>query len=351
MRKQATALLLVLMMLLATAVMAQDNGSDLNAVKTYTLENAADMQAATTQFLATAEAYYSLLESYTFDYEAAWAAEAAALAALVEQARADWLEASLYYERNEGIVAGVPTLSYYDVLIDAGPAAANDPENALEWTLTLPDATTLDSPGNLFHSLSEPTLYATHDDYIGLAVDLNGDGEQTFTEGLPDANLLLGIVQRLDEETANLTAALEAWSPTLEDAFTALVVMIPTMNEYFGQWKDSAYIAGETAEEASFVAVSRLFDILGILNGLDVVYMNVSPLVSAGDEELDAQITTGFTELVTFVDALYTDEQNAVIFGAEEVDFLGEEAQLRAETLAALVAQAAENAGIELVLE
>lgn len=344
-------ILLMLLMLLPGVALAQGAAVDLAAAQVYALENAEAMKLATEAFLATAEAYYALVESYGFDYPAAWEAEAAALAELVEQARADWLLASLYYERNEGIVAGVPALSYYDVLIDAGPSAADDPENALAWTLVLPDESELESPGNLFHSLSEPVLYATVPAYVALPVDLDGDGTITFTEGLPDANLLLGIVRRLDTETANLVSAINAWKPSVEDAFTALVVMIPTMNEYFGQWKDSAFVAGDGAEEASFVAVSRLFDILSILNGLDVVYDSVSPLVAAGDEELHAQIDTGFEGLVAFVDDIYAVEQAGVIFEAEEVDFLGEEAQLRAETLAAQVAQAADNAGILLDLE
>ncbi|MBN1963710.1 MAG: EfeM/EfeO family lipoprotein [Anaerolineae bacterium] len=344
-------LALLLLLLPVLAVTAQGTAYDLSAVQAYALEHAAAMQAATTQFLTTAQDYYDRLAAHDFDYAAAWDADAEPLAVLVVQARADWLEASLHYEMIEGIVAGVPSLSYYDMLIDAGPAAADDPDNALAWTLILPDGTALDSPGNLFHSLSEPLLYGTVEAYVGLPADLDGDGAVTFTEVLPDANLLLGVVGRLDAETAHLITAVEAWEPTLDDAFTALLVMIPTMNEYFGQWKESAYVAGDAAEEASFVAVSRLFDILGILSGLDVVYDNVAPLVLSADDALHAQIDSGFSDLITFVDELYAEEQAGVPFAAEEVDFLGEEAQSQADTLAALVAQAAAVIGLEIVLD
>ena len=34
----------------------------------------------------------------------------------------------------------------------------------------------------------------------------------------------------------------QAWKPTASDAFTALVVMVPTMSEYFGQWKESRFV-------------------------------------------------------------------------------------------------------------
>ena len=67
--------------------------------------------------------------------------------------------------------------------------------------------------------------------------------------------------QRRDATRARVVAglaAIDAWEPTLEDAFMALVTMIPTMNEYFEQWKLSAFIQGDEFQETAFVAVSRL---------------------------------------------------------------------------------------------
>lgn len=330
---------------------AQDE-PDLGAIKGYALEKAEAMKAGTEAFLAEAEAYYALVEAAGDDpYAALWAADPGALRALVQQMRSDWLEASINYEEAEGIIAGVPSLAYYDTLLDAGPSAEESPEEALDWTLTLPDGTTLESPGNLFHHLSEPALYGTNEAFVALDADLDGDGKTEYTEALPDATLLLGIAQRLDAETANMIAAVEAWEPTLEDAFTALLVMIPTMNEYFGQWRDSAFVEGSASEEESFVAVSRLSDILSILTGLDLVYDSVAPVVVTGDAELDAQIQVGFDDLMAFVDDLFTQEQDGVLFAAEEVDFFGTEAQDKAETLAAQVAQGADLAGLTIVLE
>ena len=343
-------LLAIVMLMVAIPLMAQEE-TDLSGVKEYATENAALMAENSALFLETAQTYYDLVAEYDFDYEAAFEAEAETLLELVFTARENWLQTSTYYELNEGIVAGTPSLAYYDVLIDAGASAADDPEEALEWTLTLPDGQELDSPGNLFHSLAEPTLFGTIEDYVGASVDLDGDGEVTSTEILPDANFLLGIVSRLDEETQNLVVAIDEWEPTLEDAFTALVVMIPTMSEYFGQWKESAFIAGDDATEVSFVAASRLFDIVNILTGLRVTYENVSAVVAETNPDLDAQITAGFDDLQAYVNDLYEDEQAGILFEAEEVDLLGTEAQDRAESLAALVAQAADELEIALELE
>lgn len=345
-------LLLVMIFLLAVPVLAQDEEElDLSGIKTYATENVSQMLVATETFLETAQAYYDVLVGYEFDYETAFAQDGEILTELVLTARENWLESSLYYELNEGIVAGTPSLAYYDVLIDAGASAQDDPDGALVWTLVLPDGTELASPGNLFHSLSEPALYGTTADYVGATADLDGDGELTATEVLPDANFLLGVVLRLHEETQNLNTAIEEWQPTREDAFTALVVMIPTMSEYFGQWKESVFVAGENATEVSFIGNSRLFDIVNILTGLRVTYDIVSPLIDTANPELNAQIMAGFDDLQAYVGDLYADEQEGILFNPEEVDLLGTEAQARADALAALVAQAADELGIVLELE
>jgi len=313
---------------------------DLSAVKEYALDNGRQMKAGTTALAETAAAYYELVAAHNFDYAAAWAADGPALAQLMADAKTHWTTASTHYELDEGIIAGVPSLAFYDVWIDAGPSAAEDPTGAYEWTLELPDGRSLPSPGNFFHSLLEPVIWGTHDDFAGLPADLDGDGATALGEALPEANVLLAAAQGLDGATAEMIAAVEGWQPTLSDAFTALVVMIPTMNEYFEQWKLSAYVA-EEAEETAFVGVSRLFDINGILAGLDFTYSNLATLVQTADPTLHAQIADGFTDLRGYVGDLYQQEQNGVRFTAAQADLFGGEAQAKATALAGQVSQAA----------
>ena len=326
-------------------------GVDLDEIKRYALANAVQMKAGTEELAAAADAYYVLVEAHGFDYDAAWEAEGEALAGLVEDARRAWVDASLYYELDEGVVAGVPELADYDTWIDAGPPASETPDEAFEWTLELPDGRSLESPGNLFHSLLEPALYGTNPEFVGAEVDFDGDGEVVFTEVLPEANILKGSADALDGATAEMTAAIEAWEPNLDDTFTALVVMTPTMNEYFEQWKLSAFVAGEDYEEEAFVGLSRLFDITNILNGLNLAYDTVSPLVVEADPDLDAQIQSGYDDLTGYVDELYAREQSGAAFSAEEADLLGTGAQDKAEALSALVAQAASELDVGLALE
>ena len=84
---------------------------------------------------------------------------------------------------------------------------------------------------------------------------MDGDRVISVGEALPEANMLLGATQGLDAATIEMQAAIDAWNPTLEDALTALVTMIPTMNEYFEQWKESIFVTGSDSEQESFIAV------------------------------------------------------------------------------------------------
>ncbi len=324
------------------------SNADLAAIKQYALDNAYQMREGTSQLLASAEAYHDVITAHNLDYQAAWEASQEEATRLVAEAKAAWLQASQYYELDEGIIAGVPSLAFYDVWIDAGPSAEEAPAEAYAWTLELPDGRRLESPGNFFHSLLEPTIWGTKPEYTGLRVDLDGDGNVELGEAPSDAQVLLGAAQGLNQATAEMITTVEAWEPTLSDAFTALVVMIPTMNEYFEQWKLSAYVAGESAEEAAFIGASRLFDITNILHGLDVTYDNVSMLVAAVDPALHGQIEDGFVDLRGYVDNLYAQEQGGVDFAAEQVDLFGTQAQDKATALAGQVTQAAAVLNITL---
>jgi len=327
---------------------------DLDAVKSYALENAAQMQVATAALADVSQRYYDLVqEAAKADgdpYARIWDENQEEVHALVVEARDLWLEASTYYELDEGIVAGVPSLAHYDVWIDAGPPGSEDPEEAFQWQLELPDGRVLESPGNFFHNLLEPTLWGTIPEFTGLKVDLDGDGTIAVGEALPEANMLLGATQGLDDATLEMQAAIEAWDPTLEDALTALVTMIPTMNEYFEQWKESVFVSGSASEAESFIAVSRLLDIKGILAGLSFTYDNISVLVADSDSQLDQQIRTDFDTLIAYVNDLYAQEQGGVQFSPEEADLFGTEAQDLATSLAALVAQAASDLNVTLDL-
>ena len=97
--------------------------------------------------------------------------------------QATWREANPQYEEMEGVVAGVPELSEFDVIIDAG-ADASDPENAVPFDVELPGGKVLEQPGNFFF-LTETSLFGTNPDFQarGVEPDLDGDGRSRVRRG------------------------------------------------------------------------------------------------------------------------------------------------------------------------
>ncbi len=346
-----TGLALAALALPIPAALAQDapSGADLEGVKSYLVEHVAKSKAGTEEVLAHAQAYYDLAEASEFDYQALWDAHGEEVATLLGEARQAWVQdASGNYELSEGLVAGVPSLAYYDVLIDAGPSGVDDPENALDVSVELPDGRVLEKPGSLYHFVTEPALWGTRDDFVGLRADMDADGEIELGESLPEANALLGAAQALDAATGELQSAVADWNPTAGDAFTALVIMIPTMSGYFEEWKGSVFVAGGESEEVRFVGVSRLADVAGILNGLDVTYGNLKPAIDEVDPALSEQIDVEMDELVAFVADLHEQEQAGTQFTPEQADQFGSELQARATGIAGQINQAAALLGVEI---
>lgn len=325
----------------------QAAGADLSGIKDYLTAKIAELEAASTDLVSAADEYYALAEEAGFDYEALWTDKPAEAAAAIMAARSAWLAVSPLYEQTEGIVAGVPTLADYDVILDAGAAGSEDPEGAVPFDLELPDGRVLPQPGNLFGVL-ESTLWGTYAEYSsGIIADVDGNGE-SFSDRLPDANVLKGAADLTHSYIVELKEATAAWTPTESDAYTALVVMVPTMSEYFESWKNSRFVAGDASTQRDFVVISRLADIQDILSSLQVVYAEIKQQVVAYDADQAEQIEQGIAELKAFVAGVHAEEQAGKVFTAEEADVLGQEAQDRATAVAGQVAQVAAALNVEI---
>jgi hypothetical protein len=328
---------------------AEPGKADLSGIKTYLLDKATALKGHTATLKAAGDRYYDLAKGAGFDYNALLSSQRDQVAKTLQEAKDAWKAASPGYEQIEGIVAGVPSLAEYDVILDAGGSAADDPENAVPFDLTLPDGRVLEKPGNLF-GLAESTLWGTRKEFVAADAepDLDGNGTVEFGEALPDANMLKGTSDELDRYAGELLTAAQGWQPTESDAFTALVVMIPTMSEYFESWKQSRFVAGDASTQTDFVAISRLADIQDILSGLQVVYGQVSPMVATVDPTQDKQTAEGLDALKLFVADVYTQEQGGKRFSAEEADLLGAEAQNRATALAGQISQVAAQLNVPI---
>ena len=322
--------------------------SDLSGIKTYLLDKSSQLTDSSKSLKGASDKYYALADAADFDYAAMWESNPAEVSTALTEAKAAWMAASPLYEQMEGIVAGTPSLAEYDVILDAGASGEEDPENAVPFDLTLPDGRVLPKPGNLFGVL-ESTLWGTYGMFTtGIEADLDGNGTVDFGEKLPDANVLKASADALDKYTTELDTAAAEWQPTASDAFTALVVMVPTMSEYFNSWKNSRFILGDASEQRDFVVISRLADIENILGSLQVVYGEVKPLVESTDAAQATQIEQGLQDLKSFVADVHAKEQNGYQHTPEEADVLGAEAQNRATAIAGQVAQLAAKLNIKI---
>lgn len=295
-----------------------------------------------------AEAYHALAESADFDYEQLLQTRRAEVARLVRTLQRDLRTANPSYEEMEGVVAGVPELADYDVIIDAG-GDASDPENAVPFSIRTPAGRTFRQPGNFF-ALVETSVFGTEPRFTvrGVRADLDGDGSVEFGEALPDADFLVATARDFHTTARELDASAREWEPAPEDVFTAVVVMTPTMSEYFEAWKNSRFVAGDRATESGFVGTSRLSDIADILGGLVLVYDSIEPSIAETDAEQARQTGTALAQLTSFAERLRDEEAGGRRFTASDADTLGGEAQDRALAIAGQVSQAATQLGIPL---
>jgi hypothetical protein len=322
-------------------------GTNLVPVKRYLLKHTALLTGFTTEFRAVANRYYTTARSAGFDYSRLTGPKRASLARDLARAKALWIAGNPYYERVEGVVAGTPSLAVYDVILDAGSSAKEDPASAVPFDLELRNGKVLKKPGNLFN-LTEGMLWGTRPELVAARVDLDGDGRIEFGEVLPDANALLAAADAFRFYGGKLDRSAKAWKPTASDAFTSVVVMVPTMSEYFGQWKVSRFVLGDKASGEAFNVVSRLSDIGDILGGLRVIYAGIGPAIARVDPQQSAQTKRELDALWSYVAKLKQQERNGKRFKPGQADTLGRAAQERATAIAGQVTQSAARLKVKI---
>src|SRR5215218_11381973 len=89
-------------------------------VKSYLLDHTAPLAVRTDALSQQADRYYDLARAENFDYRALLAGHRAEVRRLVRSMQATWRQANPLYEQAEGVVAGVPELADFDVILDAG---------------------------------------------------------------------------------------------------------------------------------------------------------------------------------------------------------------------------------------
>jgi hypothetical protein len=329
----------------ATAPRPARPAAQLDSVKGYLLQHTRPLTAFTRDLRAIASRYYAEAERRDFRYAAL--AKDASVRRDLARAKRVWVKGNPLYEQVEGIVAGTPSLAVYDVILDAGSSAKEDPASAVPFDLKLPNGTVLPKPGNLYN-LTEGMLWGTLPALVRGKADLDGNGKVEFGEVLPEANAFKAAADAFVLYARQLDRAARAWKPTASDAFTSVVVMVPTMSEYFGQWKTSRFVLGDRASSEAFNVVSRLSDIGDILGGLRVIYTGIRPAISAVDRAQAAQTKRELDALHAFVAKLRKQERAGRRFTPQQAEVLGRTAQERATAIAGQVTQAAARLKVKI---
>jgi hypothetical protein len=313
-------------------------GSD---VKGYLLEALGRIEQASEEFLANAIAWQKLVDANGGDPVKAFAQSPDEVMRLVAALRENYKAMDSFgYETIEGIVAGVPKLSDFDVYLDAGvpkdQAGSGTPVAPV--VLALPDGSRIDREGCLFTYLVEPMLWGSNKKLI-VPVDLDRNGKIGPRESLPRADILVTVARDVRTKIHELRETAIAWRPSTSDYFSAIITMTPTLSGYFDDWKESRY-APETS--GKFSAISRVSDMRGIMFSVAVLYGAVHAKVVEKDPALANSIQRGFEGILAFIDRVDEREKKAgAVMTPAEVDELGEQAKQKADKLVPQVEQAA----------
>jgi len=351
MRLMRPLALLLAVVLLVSAILtgttrvtraAGDTPNDLSGIQAFVVGKSTDVNKGALALQKDSTTFYELAKAANFDYSALWKNKKEDVIKLLQSAQKSWMAISPLYEQMEGIVAGVPSLSKYDVILDAGE------KGLTEYDVKLPDGKTLAKPGNLF-GLLEMTLWGTAPDYITKEkVDFDNNGKQDFGEVLPDAVFLRGFADAMAEQTGALLKDAAAWKPTETDVFTALVTSVPTMDDFFNSWKNSRFVMGDQATQTDFAVISRLADINDNVGSWQVMWQGLSPIVEKADPARNKQITAGLADLKAYVDDLHKQEKGGKRFTPKEADLFASEAQNRATTIVGQISQVAAQLNITI---
>ncbi len=318
---------------LVCSTQAEDTAA---SVKSYLVKKLVKMKAASADFLANAGAYSALVATNGGTVESAYKAEPKKMDKLVLEMRENYKAMDSYgYETVEGIVAGVPAMADYDIYLDAGVPASEGPDGVAPVVLTLSNGQKIDKQGSLFTYIIEPALWGGDKRWGGSV----GDGKT-----MPRPEVLIAAAKDVDAKIGSLVADANAWNASVSDCFGAMVVMTPTLSDYFEDWKESRYSADKSGR---FQAVSRVSDMRGIMGSCQVMYDAVNGTVAEKDKALAKSVSSGFREIMAFLDKIEGREKQGEIKGAE-IDELATQAKEKTDKLVPQIEQSAAVSGVKI---
>ncbi|HEY5741233.1 MAG TPA: imelysin family protein [Terrimicrobiaceae bacterium] len=307
------------------------------SVKSYLLEKLKKITKASQELVANSEAYAAKVAASDGSVEAAYKKNPEDINKLIAKMQENYKAIDSFgYETIEGIVAGVPSMADYDIYLDAGVPASEGPENVALVVLTLASGEKIDKQGALFTYIIEPALWG---------------GDKRWTEPvdggkklLPRPEVLTAAAKDANKRLEELWADANAWNASVSDCFGAMVVMTPTLSDYFEDWKESRYAKDKSGR---FQAVSRVSDMRGIMGSCQVMYEAVEKQVAEKDKSLAKSVDSGFKGIMTFLDKIEKREKQGEIKGAE-IDELATQAKEKTDKLVPQIEQSAAVVGVKV---
>jgi len=314
---------------------ADDSAATAASVKEYLLTKLAKIQNASEDFVKNSEAYAELVKAHGDSLPAAYKAEPAKMDNLVVKMQDNYKAMDSFgYETIEGIVAGVPLLADYDIYLDAGVPASEGPDGVAPVVLDLGNGKKIENQGSLFTFIIEPALWGGDKRWV-----VEADGRT-----LPRPEVLVAAALDVNKTINNLVAEANGWNASVSDCFGAMVVMTPTLSDYFEDWKESRYSSDKSGR---FQAVSRVSDMRGIMGSCQVMYDAVDAGVAAKDKALAKSVDSGFKGIMAFLDKIEDREKQGALKGAE-IDELATQAKEKTDKLVPQIEQSAAVSGVKI---
>lgn len=307
-----------------------------DSVKSYLVKKLDKMHDASEEFVKNSEAYAALVAENGGSVEAAYKATPKDMEKLVDRMQDNYKAMDSYgYETVEGIVAGVDSLAHYDIYLDAGVPASEGPDDVAPVELDLGNGKKIVKEGSLFTFIIEPALWGGDKRWVVPV----GDGKT-----MPRPEVVVAAAKDVNKKIGELVADANAWNASVSDCFGAMVVMTPTLSDYFEDWKESRY---SQEKSGRFQAVSRVSDMRGIMGSCQVMYDAVQKDVSAKDKALAKSVSSGFKEIMAFLDKIEAREKQGEIKGAE-IDELATQAKEKTDKLVPQIEQSAAVSGVKI---
>jgi Imelysin len=338
MKISGSQLLLLSVFLFLIVFGPRANGDETAAsVKSYLLKGLEKINATSQDFVANSEAYSKLVAANGGSVEAAYKADPKKIDKLVVKMQENYKAMDSFgYEAIEGIVAGVPSLADYDIYLDAGVPASEGPDDVAPVVLDLGNGQKIDKEGALFTYVIEPMLWGGDTRWV-----VPVDGGKKL---LPRPEVLTAAAQDVNQKLAKLLADAQAWNASVADCFGAMIVMTPTLSDYFEDWKESRY---SKEKSGRFQAVSRISDMRGIMGSCQVMYEAVEGQVAEKDKSLAKSVDLGFKGIMSFLDTIEKREKQGEIRGAE-IDELATQAKEKTDKLVPQIEQSAAVVGVKV---